>query len=447
MRSWRSPRATTSSRGSSCATGRAYSLAHGPFRKADFRALPARDWTLLVQGVNLHSDAADALLRRFAFVPYARLDDLMVSYAAPGGGVGPHFDSYDVFLLQGFGTPPLALRAPAGPRAAPRPAGEDPAPVRARARRRARPRRHAVPAARVRARRRRRRRMHDVLDRLSRGVAHRARAALSRPPARSRRHAGTLRRPGREPTREPARIAPAMQRRATQGARRDPLGPRGRRALPGRDAVGAQARRVLRAAARRRSPRARSPTPRGAAACASTGARNFFTMTPRSTSTATRAVARGRPRDDRGARERARARRASAWRHRRRTASRTCTRATAMDTSTSAEADPPIEPRDVVLTRSPRRSPPSTSSSTSRATACRFSTSISRRAAGSRPRAPRRSRRSCAAPRARGSSSSSTTRAGSRRPARGCSRCSGCTPRPSPCTGRDRRRAARWIRC
>ena len=65
--------------------------------------LPATGWTLLVQGVNLHSDAADALLRRFAFLPYARLDDLMVSYAAPGGGVGPHFDSYDVFLLQGDG--------------------------------------------------------------------------------------------------------------------------------------------------------------------------------------------------------------------------------------------------------------------------------------------------------------------------------------------------------
>ena len=54
-------------------------------------------------GVNLHSDAADALLRRFAFIPYARLDDVMVSYAAPGGGVGPHFDSYDVFLLQAHG--------------------------------------------------------------------------------------------------------------------------------------------------------------------------------------------------------------------------------------------------------------------------------------------------------------------------------------------------------
>ena len=76
---------------------------HGPFRRSDFRALPERNWTLLIQGVNLHVPAADALLRRFSFVPYARLDDLMVSYAAPGGGVGPHFDSYDVFLLQGKG--------------------------------------------------------------------------------------------------------------------------------------------------------------------------------------------------------------------------------------------------------------------------------------------------------------------------------------------------------
>jgi 50S ribosomal protein L16 3-hydroxylase len=56
-----------------------------------------------VQGLNLHLDAADALMRRFAFIPYARMDDLMVSYAAPGGGVGPHFDSYDVFLLQAEG--------------------------------------------------------------------------------------------------------------------------------------------------------------------------------------------------------------------------------------------------------------------------------------------------------------------------------------------------------
>ncbi|WP_413770266.1 cupin domain-containing protein, partial [Vibrio vulnificus] len=46
---------------------------------------------------------ADALMRRFSFIPYARLDDVMVSYATDGGGVGPHFDSYDVFLLQGTG--------------------------------------------------------------------------------------------------------------------------------------------------------------------------------------------------------------------------------------------------------------------------------------------------------------------------------------------------------
>jgi len=83
--------------------GARWSLAHGPFRRADLRSLPARDWTLLVQGVNLHHAGADALLRRFAFAPFARLDDLMVSLAAPGGGVGPHFDSYDVFLLQGPG--------------------------------------------------------------------------------------------------------------------------------------------------------------------------------------------------------------------------------------------------------------------------------------------------------------------------------------------------------
>jgi 50S ribosomal protein L16 3-hydroxylase len=80
-----------------------WSVFQGPFRRSAIKTLPARGWTLLVHGVNLHSLAGDALLRRFAFIPYARLDDLMVSYAAPGGGVGPHFDSYDVFLLQGEG--------------------------------------------------------------------------------------------------------------------------------------------------------------------------------------------------------------------------------------------------------------------------------------------------------------------------------------------------------
>jgi len=80
-----------------------WSLIDGPLRKTDFRSLPAKGWTLLVQGINLYLAAADALLRRFAFLPYARLDDLMASYAVPGGGVGAHVDSYDVFLLQGTG--------------------------------------------------------------------------------------------------------------------------------------------------------------------------------------------------------------------------------------------------------------------------------------------------------------------------------------------------------
>ncbi|MGS0743703.1 JmjC domain-containing protein [Glaciimonas sp. GG7] len=62
-----------------------------------------KDWTLLVQGVNLHDDAADALLRQFRFIPDTRLDDLMISYATDTGGVGPHVDSYDVFLLQAHG--------------------------------------------------------------------------------------------------------------------------------------------------------------------------------------------------------------------------------------------------------------------------------------------------------------------------------------------------------
>jgi 50S ribosomal protein L16 3-hydroxylase len=84
-------------------TGKRFELYPGPFRRAFFRQLKGQRWTLLVQEVNHALPQARALLDRFAFIPYARLDDLMVSYAAPGGGVGPHFDSYDVFLLQGLG--------------------------------------------------------------------------------------------------------------------------------------------------------------------------------------------------------------------------------------------------------------------------------------------------------------------------------------------------------
>ena len=80
--------------------GRRYTTTHGPFSNIGEKK---RDWTILVSGVNLHNAKADALLRRFSFIPQARLDDVMVSYATPGGGVGPHLDSYDVFLLQGAG--------------------------------------------------------------------------------------------------------------------------------------------------------------------------------------------------------------------------------------------------------------------------------------------------------------------------------------------------------
>jgi 50S ribosomal protein L16 3-hydroxylase len=75
----------------------------GPFKPGELRRLPASGWTLLVQGADLVVPQAARLLREFSFIPYARFDDIMVSYAAPGGGVGPHFDNYDVFLVQGQG--------------------------------------------------------------------------------------------------------------------------------------------------------------------------------------------------------------------------------------------------------------------------------------------------------------------------------------------------------
>lgn len=80
--------------------GRQWNLRRGPLPRRALPPLSRPGWTLLVQGLDLHVDAAHALLSRFRFVPDARLDDLMVSYASDGGGVGPHIDSYDVFLLQ-----------------------------------------------------------------------------------------------------------------------------------------------------------------------------------------------------------------------------------------------------------------------------------------------------------------------------------------------------------
>lgn len=79
-----------------------WEVIHGPQKASDLKR-KTQPWTVLVQGLNLFCPDGDALLHRFDFIPQARLDDLMVSYATDGGGVGPHFDNYDVFLLQGIG--------------------------------------------------------------------------------------------------------------------------------------------------------------------------------------------------------------------------------------------------------------------------------------------------------------------------------------------------------
>jgi len=81
-----------------------WTLEHGPFDAATFAALPETHWSLLVQAVDLWVPECKQLLSRFDFLPPWRLDDLMVSYAPTGGSVGPHFDQYDVFLLQVEGT-------------------------------------------------------------------------------------------------------------------------------------------------------------------------------------------------------------------------------------------------------------------------------------------------------------------------------------------------------
>ncbi len=78
-----------------------WDMQHGPFNTLP--AITKKGWTLLVQGVNLQDESVDALLRQFRFISDTRLDDLMISYATDTGGVGPHFDSYDVFLLQAHG--------------------------------------------------------------------------------------------------------------------------------------------------------------------------------------------------------------------------------------------------------------------------------------------------------------------------------------------------------
>jgi 50S ribosomal protein L16 3-hydroxylase len=80
-----------------------WSVEFGPFVEDRFGTLGRAPWTLLVQAVDQHVDAVAALLAPFRFIPNWRIDDVMVSYATDGGGVGPHFDQYDVFLIQGLG--------------------------------------------------------------------------------------------------------------------------------------------------------------------------------------------------------------------------------------------------------------------------------------------------------------------------------------------------------
>jgi 50S ribosomal protein L16 3-hydroxylase len=83
--------------------GDSWKMKQGPLVRRSLPPVSQPGWTLLVQSVDSHHEAIHALLQQFRFVPDARLDDLMISYATTGGGVGPHFDSYDVFLLQASG--------------------------------------------------------------------------------------------------------------------------------------------------------------------------------------------------------------------------------------------------------------------------------------------------------------------------------------------------------
>ncbi len=141
------PPAMRSNRAWWCARPSGWTLRHGPLPRRALPPLKQPGWTLLVQGLDLHLAAAHELLSRFRFVPDARLDDLMLSYASDGGGVGPHLDSYDVFLIQVQGRRRWRVGRARDPQLRARPAAEDPAPLRARARLAARTRRHALPAA------------------------------------------------------------------------------------------------------------------------------------------------------------------------------------------------------------------------------------------------------------------------------------------------------------
>ena len=92
--------------------GGAATLEHGPFAPDRLERLGAERWSLLVQAVDHHVPDVAALIEPFRFVPDWRIDDVMVSLAADGGGVGPHVDQYDVFLIQGLGRRRWRIGAP-----------------------------------------------------------------------------------------------------------------------------------------------------------------------------------------------------------------------------------------------------------------------------------------------------------------------------------------------
>ena len=92
-----------------------WELHHGPFDTDFFAGLPALPWTLLVQGADLWVPEVEAILDEFSFLPRWRIDDIMISYASDGGGVGPHFDYYDVFLIQGMGRRRWSVGQTCGP--------------------------------------------------------------------------------------------------------------------------------------------------------------------------------------------------------------------------------------------------------------------------------------------------------------------------------------------
>lgn len=86
--------------GSRLVKSKPWGFEHGPFSKKAIPGIEKPNWTLLLQGMEAHHPSAATILSWFRFIPDARLDDLMISIAGIGGGVGPHFDSYDVFLIQ-----------------------------------------------------------------------------------------------------------------------------------------------------------------------------------------------------------------------------------------------------------------------------------------------------------------------------------------------------------